>query len=81
VRASADSKAKRRSESEGRGKGMPKQPRLRDKRGRFTRRPVQPPKPPLDPAFVAGWGLVRVAIREPSNILEELQGRKVIDGR
>jgi hypothetical protein len=51
------------------------------KTGRFVKRPTKPLPPPLDPAFVARLGLVVVPLVAPSNILENLLGRKVIDGR
>jgi hypothetical protein len=50
----------------------------RDAKGRFTKRPTPAP---LDLAFIARLGLVVVPIVEPSNVLEELVGRKIIDAR
>jgi hypothetical protein len=60
---------------------MPRQPPPRDNKGRFVKRAATPPKPPLDPAFVARLRLAVVPLTEPDNILEALRGRTVIDGR
>jgi hypothetical protein len=60
---------------------MARQPPPRDNKGRFVKRHTTPPTPPLDPALLARLGLVVVPVSEPSNILEALRGRRLIDGR